>query len=739
MRDKFGPLVQADTLGFEHYPGDMTSILHTLQAAASAEIVGKLSCSGHWWVAVRPHKAQPYTFPLELPPSGIAAISESDPASTARTPAEHVHATGFTQSHPHNSAATMQDQGLPRPSEATLPLNQGVLKGLVNRLEPGDRTAMYDGGLLQPPPAPRKQPPTDPAPPPPAAHPMKPLNSNRAQQGGYYPPTAPPHHHGYAPPAPHPYQGSAPPTAPPPQQGSAPPAAAPPQRGYAQPAPPHQQGYAPPASHPGHAPPSVHQGYAQPQQGYDPQPPHPYHANDAHGYYGEDGGYGNGDGNDYGEEYYDEEGGYGEDHGYEAEDYYENPPQKHAADSEAAVRRTNDMIRDQAVNMVGLSKRLHEVSSFLDVTFPNWKSRVSNPQTFEPDILAQRGTKDLLNMAAAANRMAFNLGMSPPNPAPPTPPVVVAAPVSDASNPAQQAYTAPASKSSDAKVSMPKLSKGGDVRDFLAKLQIYFELAGVPENQKISRAVLSIESSELVDMWLGHVRGNPDTQHTFQQFSEKLLIFAGGHGAQTKALDDFYSCKQAKQSVDSYIRKFNHLVTVAGLPYDSPIVINGFLRGLADDQFRTLVCVHPSGAPWHNLSDLQAHASLRAVSARPTSHSLKPAQQNAPGIHNSNTSNTSRKRRAESSAGGFRGHGGAGGHRGRGRGRGRGGAGRGGGSHYNQYGTNDNHSGQQGGGGRGAGGGGGRGRGGHNDGGRGAGDHRQANKRPRGGYNGSGQ
>jgi hypothetical protein len=105
-KDELGVKVAADTLGFAHYPSDLTAVMHTLQAAAGAEIVGKLSCSGHWWVAVRPHKAQPYKFPLSIKPlhpgTDAKPPTDSDPTSTARTPADPVHGLLRTHTELHN-------------------------------------------------------------------------------------------------------------------------------------------------------------------------------------------------------------------------------------------------------------------------------------------------------------------------------------------------------------------------------------------------------------------------------------------------------------------------------------------------------------------------------------------------------------------------------------------------------------------------------------------------------------
>jgi hypothetical protein len=242
------------------------------------------------------------------------------------------------------------------------------------------------------------------------------------------------------------------------------------------------------------------------------------------------------------------------------------------------------------------------------------------------------------------------------------------------------------------KATEPKLAKHGDVRDYFVKLEIYYNLTSTPEHEKISRALLNIESSEIVDMWLSYVACNPNITPTFELFKEQITIFAGGHSVTTKALDDLANCKQGKQDMDKYIKRYNSLVTAAKLPFDSPLVINGFLRGVTDNTFRTLISLDSNHQPWQNLSKLQHYASLLAVSARPTTH-LTTAQ-NTPRTHLAKTAKFPNKRMPAGAGGNrhfraakkprqsnWQAYQGQQGYQGQGRGRGRG---RGAGQYYQQ-------------------------------------------------------
>jgi hypothetical protein len=351
-------------------------------------------------------------------------------------------------------------------------------------------------------------------------------------------------------------------------------------------------------------------------------------------------------------------------------------------------------VKAMATNMVGLITLCKTFEQGLDYIDQTWRDGVDGPTAFTPSQFQDASLHNLTNQVkqAAVQALKFLPGESPTQDAsaqqlqpqsvhhhatvpsdnaaavhtphaatPVTAPA--AAPIAQAATPVSAPQQHVHNTGYTIKASAPKLAKGGDVRDFLAKMKIYFHLAKVPASEQINHALLCVDSPDLVDMWIGHAKNSPHSEFTFQDFADRLTIFAGGHSVQSKALDDFYSCRQNKQSVDAYIRKFNSLVTAAELQYGSPVVINAFLRGLADDAFRALICVHPSGAAWTNLSDLQAHASTRAVAARPTHGAPKPTTSTP-----KTASNTVNKRRRADAGPAVRG--GRGG-RGRGRGRGR--------------------------------------------------------------------
>jgi hypothetical protein len=84
--------------------------------------------------------------------------------------------------------------------------------------------------------------------------------------------------------------------------------------------------------------------------------------------------------------------------------------------------------------------------------------------------------------------------------------------------------------------------------------------------------------------------------------------------------------------------------------FTDPLIIRGFVRGITDPTLRTLVCTGPGQNPWHNLSDLQAHAAIVAASARPNApSSISPR---APRPHAGKVAKLAAKRSFGDTAGG---------------------------------------------------------------------------------------
>jgi hypothetical protein len=653
------------TKGFEKYPSDLDTIVQTLAAASQGNNTAKLASSGLWWMCVRHNTAPAFalsmpkaTVPTTVPAATLAQRHDSDvqvqPAlvpkpdnaqsnkadgsnPSVHTPQNQMLTLALTLAEMH-ARTPLQDRAL---QETAAKLSPEAFQQVLNKLDPEDVSNIFHGDLCK----------------------------TVADMG----PVAPPRAHTEVRHNEHP-----------PQVAPAPPAVR--SRMPAAGAAPARVAQQPPAQPPPH-----------PRRARDPEY---YPADDDHEQWDGDG-YGDGDAYDEHEGYYDEDPDYAPPSKY-SDEYSTDPAYATTADL-SSIEKT---VRSLAINMVGLMTWNKMLEQGLDILQGHdgagWRAALEGLNAFVPFNHQEDPLHSLTNNVKQSVLSALNF-LPGENPA-------VAAALQTKANTQHTPSTLPAALAaqvpgptehiiarSSAKPSAPKLAKGGDVRDFLSKIQIYFALANVPAAEQINHALLNIESPDLVDMWLGHVKNSPASAHTFSEFAERLTIFAGGHSVQTKALDDFYSCRQAKQSVDSYIRKFNSLVTSAGLPYDSPVVINGFLRGLADDAFRAMICVHPSGTPWTNLSDLQAHASTRAVAARPSFHSTaKPHTQTAhPATHSAH-----RKRdRADSGATGSRGRGrGRGSARGRGGRGGRGGGGGGRGSQRNDR-SQYNSGGQQRGGG----------------------------------------
>jgi hypothetical protein len=285
--------------------------------------------------------------------------------------------------------------------------------------------------------------------------------------------------------------------------------------------------------------------------------------------YDEDG-YGDGD-QGYNEEQ-EGEGQYDEDPDYVpttkySEEYSAEPP-VYATTQE--LSNLEKAVRSLAVNMMGFMTWNKMLEQGLDILQGHdgagWRAALEGLNAFVPFQLQEEHVHALTNNVKQTVVSALNFLPGETTPAaalhnkPSTPQHVQHVQPAPISN-----NTVDNSNRSAIKATAPKLTKNGDVRDFLAKLNIYFNLAKVPAHEQIDIALLNVESPDLVDMWFGHVKSHPLQTFTFQQFAERLTIFAGGHSVQSKALDDFYaSCKQHKMCVDAYIRKFNTMVTAAG-------------------------------------------------------------------------------------------------------------------------------------------------------------------------------
>jgi hypothetical protein len=131
----------------------------------------------------------------------------------------------------------------------------------------------------------------------------------------------------------------------------------------------------------------------------------------------------------------------------------------------------------------------------------------------------------------------------------------------------------------------------------------------------VHRALLSIKSHTVTSQWFAFER-NLGRPASWPEFKEQITIYTRGHAAQTKAADDLAKCVQGSISLDAYAARYTQLVTDAGYPLTDARVIRGFLHGLQDSNFRTVLTgLAPDRRAWPNLTDLVSTASQLAVNS----------------------------------------------------------------------------------------------------------------------------
>jgi len=171
----------------------------------------------------------------------------------------------------------------------------------------------------------------------------------------------------------------------------------------------------------------------------------------------------------------------------------------------------------------------------------------------------------------------------------------------------------------------PTLPVGSrNIGDFFARYELFFTLANVPEDQRVHRAALSIKSPAVTSQWFAFV-DNLGRPPTWSDFKQQVTIFTRGHAAQAKAADDLSACVQGNASVDAYAARYTKLATDAGYPLTDARVVKGFLQGLRDDNFRTVLTgLAPNRQPWACLTDVVSVASQLAVMSTGPPRTTRP-------------------------------------------------------------------------------------------------------------------
>jgi hypothetical protein len=205
------------------------------------------------------------------------------------------------------------------------------------------------------------------------------------------------------------------------------------------------------------------------------------------------------------------------------------------------------------------------------------------------------------------------------------------------STPAVGAGPLPAAKPSAASSLKPPpeptlVAGSRNISDFFQRYELFFTIANVPDDQRVHRAALSIKSPAVTSQWFAFV-DNLGRPPTWQDFKEQVTIYTRGHAAQAKAADDLAACVQGNSSVDAYAAKYTKLTTDAGYPLTDARVVKGFLQGLRDNNFRTVLTgLAPNRQAWPNLTDLVSAASQLAVmstAAQPRHNNPPPRRHSA--------------------------------------------------------------------------------------------------------------